>query len=146
MWVSQLPLDIYAKYRWLILPPDPGAKHPQPLQKSTQAGRNWVKMLWGVAQRHRGAEPEQHSYSLTLHGNKGKVLPRMCTSGCKCAVADASLTLSNFKSHVSALIFSPPALRTSGKTEESQASSATPSPLPQQRLLPSLLSSHSFGW
>lgn len=70
-----------------------------------------------------------------------------------CARVDANvqlpllllLTPSNFKSRDSALIFSPPALRTSGKTGESQASSATSLLLPQQCLLLSLPSIHSFG-
>lgn len=42
----------------------------------------------------------------------------VCICGSMCVVADASLTLPNFKSSVSTLIFSSPALRTLGKTEE----------------------------
>lgn len=122
---------------------DPGAKCPQPLQKSTPSVRNRVKTLWGVTQRRRGTEPEKHSYSLILHGNKGKVLAHMCMSGCKCAVADASLTLSNFKSHVSALIFSPPPLQTSGKTEESWLLQPLP---PSTAMSPSISALRPFLW
>lgn len=47
-----------------------------------------------------------------------KKLLCVCVCGSMCVVADASLTLPNFKSSVSTLIFSSPALRTLGKTVE----------------------------
>lgn len=95
-------------------------------------------------QSHKGVVEQSLSSvssSLTLHGHKREsaaahVHERMetCSRRCFCLTSKAS---------VSALIFSPPALRTSGKTEEeSRAPSATPSLSPS--LPPSLHSNVSF--
>lgn len=61
-------------------------------------------------------QSEQHWYSLTLLGYKEEVAPYLSFSLSLCAAASSSLP--NFKSGVSTLIFSSPALRTQGKTEE----------------------------
>lgn len=149
-------LALIAKYRRLIL--FFFAIHFKHLQKSLPSAQwplEWLAYL--CRSRHQMSTTTKHKTQLIQGGIelkreeshkdvpilslctavKGKC---MCTSGCKCAVADAPLTVSDFKSRNSALIFSPPALRTSGKTEGSQAPSATPSLPPQHCLLPSLLS------
>lgn len=85
---------------------------------------SWWQNVKNIVRDHITAfESEQHWYSLTLLGYKEEAAVCVCVCGSMREVADASFTLPNFKSSVSTLIFSSPALRTQAKTEERETGS-----------------------